>query len=144
MLFTNSFIDSTWTYQFLYFFVADPPPVKAEIDVVFAISADSANYAQTFSLMRDTISWIIGKYGTSKLRYSVIVFGVDASTEINFVRDVPTPNVLIESVRQLLRKTGGSDLKKALEQAASVFEGAAARPDARKVTPLLVTVNVSF
>ena len=144
MLFTNSSIDSPWTKQFLYFFVADPPPVKAEIDVVFAISADSVNHAQTFSLMRDAISWIIGKYGTSKLRYSVIVFGVDASTEINFNRDVPTPNVLIESVRQLLRKTGGSDLKKALEQAASVFEGGAARPDARKVTPLLATVNVSF
>ena len=144
MLFTISSIDSPWTNQFLYFFVADPPPVKAEIDVVFAISADSVNHAQTFSLMRDTISWIIGKYGTSKLRYSVIVFGVDASTEINFNRDVPTPNVLIESVRQLLRKRGGSDLKKAMEEAASVFEGAAARPDARKVTLLLATVNVSF
>lgn len=91
--------------------------------------------------MRDTISWIIGKYGTSKLRYSVIVFGVDASTEINFDRDVPTPNVLIESVRQLSRKTGGSDLKKAMEEAASVFEGAAARPDARKVARLFLGLS---
>ena len=48
-------------------FLTDPPPVQAEVDVAFAISANSVNHRQTFRLMKDTIKWIIGKYGTDKL-----------------------------------------------------------------------------
>ena len=61
------------------------------------------------------------------------MFGADVSTEINFDKEVTTPNALIESVQRLARKTGGSDLKKAIDEATKVFESAGARPDARKV-----------
>ena len=105
--------------------------------MAFAISANSVNFMQTFRLMKDTIAWIIGKYGTDKLRYSVILFSDDASTELTFDEDVPTPNTLIQRVQRLSRKTGGPDLNKALEEAKKVFESAGARPEARKVNAKL-------
>ena len=88
---------------------------------------------ETFRLMKDTISWIIGRYGTDKLRYSVVLFGADARTELNFDEDVSTPNKLIQLVQSLSRRNGGSDISKALDEAKKVFESAGARPEARKV-----------
>lgn len=111
----------------------DPPPVQTEVDVAFAVSANSLNYMQTFRLMKDTVAWIIGEYGTDKLQYSVILFGADASTGVNFDEDVPTPNLLIQLVQSLSRKSGDPDLTKAMDQAKNVFESAGARPEARKV-----------
>ena len=121
------------TSPFLHGFLTDPPLVKTEIDVAFAISANSVNYIQTFRLMKDTIAWIIGEYGTDKLHYSVILFGADASTELNFDADVPTPNLLIQFVQSLSRRSRDPDLTKALEEAQKVFTSAGARPQARKV-----------
>lgn len=118
---------------FLLFHPVDPAPVKTEVDVAFAISTNSVNYMQTFRLMKDTISWIIGRYGTDKLRYSVILFGADANTELNFDENVSTPNKLIQFVQSLSRRSGGPDLNKALDEAKKVFESAGARPGARKV-----------
>ena len=83
--------------------------------------------------MKDTINWIIGKYGTDKLRYSVILFGADASTELNFDSDFFTPNVLIQFVQGLSRRNGAADITKALEEAKKVFESGGVRPEARKV-----------
>ena len=114
-------------------FLTDPPPVQAEVDVAFAISANSDNHRQTFRLMKDTIKWIIGKYGTDKLQYSVILFGADAVTELNFGSKVSTPNVLIQLVRGLSRRSGEPDLDKALEEATKAFQSAGVRLNARKV-----------
>lgn len=115
------------------FFQIDPPPVSTEVDVAFAISANSVNYRQTLRLMKDTISWIISKYGTEKLRYSIILFGADASIELDFDGDISTPNKLIEFVQGLPRRSGGPDLIGALKEAEKVFESASARPNAWKV-----------
>lgn len=114
-------------------FLTDPPPVQAEVDVAFAISANSVNNRQTFRLMKDTIKWIIGKYGTDKLQYSVILFGADAVTELNFGSKVSTPNVLIQLVQGLSRRSGEPHLDKALEEARKAFQSAGVRPNARKV-----------
>ena len=103
------------------------------MDVAFAISAISVNNRQTFRLMKDTLTWIIGKYGTEKLRYAIILFGDDAKIELDFNGDVSTPNKLIEFVQGLPRRSGGSNLIAALKEAQSVFESASARPDAWKV-----------
>lgn len=116
----------------------DPLPVSTEVDVAFAISANSVNNRQTFRLMKDTISWIIGKYGTEKLRYSVILFGDDAKIELDFNGDVSTPNKLIEFVQGLPRRSGGPDLIAALQEAKRVFESASARPDAWKVLVVII------
>ena len=120
-------------FAMVFFFLSDPPPVSTEVDVAFALSANSLNNRQTFRLMKDTITWIIGRYGTEKLSYSVILFGGDAKIELDFDGDVSTPNKLIELVRGLSRRSGGSNLIAALEEAKKVFESASARPDAWKV-----------
>ena len=115
------------------FFLTDPPPVSTEVDVAFAISANSVNNRQTFRLMKDTITWIISNYGTEKLRYSVILFGDDAEIELDFDGDISTPNKLIQFVQGLPRRRGGPDVISALEEAKRVFESASARPNAWKV-----------
>lgn len=115
------------------FFLTDPPPVSTEIDVAFAISANSVNNRQTFRLMKDTITWIISNYGTGKLRYSVILFGNDAKIELDFDGGISTPNKLIQFVQGLPRRRGGADVISALEEAKTVFESASARTNAWKV-----------
>lgn len=115
------------------FFLTDPPPVSTEIDVAFAISANSVNNRQTFRLMKDTIAWIISNYGTGKLRYSVILFGNDAKIELDFDGGISTPNKLIQFVQGLPRRRGGPDVISALEEAKTVFESASARTNAWKV-----------
>ena len=116
-----------------FIFLTDPPPVSTEVDVAFAISANSVNNRQTFRLMKDTITWIISNYGTEKLRYSVILFGNDAKIELDFDGDISTPNKLIQFVQGLPRRPGGPDVISALEEAKTVFESASARANAWKV-----------
>lgn len=115
------------------FLLTDPPPVSTEVDVAFAISANSVNNRQTFRLMKDTIAWIISNYGTGKLRYSVILFGNDAKIELDFDGGISTPNKLIQFVQELPRRSGGPDVISALDKAKTVFKSASARPNAWKV-----------
>lgn len=83
--------------------------------------------------MKDTIAWIISNYGTEKLRYSFVVFGADANTELDFDGSNMTPNKLIEFVQSLRVRSGGSNIIAALKKAEEVFDSDSVRPNACKV-----------
>ena len=87
--------------------------------------------------MKETIAWIIGKYGTEKLRYALIVFGANAKTELDFDSSTKTPNNLIEFVQLLRMQPGRSNIIGALKKAEEVFDSENARPDACKVVVIM-------
>lgn len=49
-----------------------------EIDMVVALCAVSSQSNQSFELMKDTVKSIVDKYGTSKIHYSVVIYGQSA------------------------------------------------------------------
>ena len=87
--------------------------------------------------MKETIAWIIGKYGTEKLHYALIVFGANAKTELDFDSSTRTPNNLIEFVQLLRMQPGRSNIIGALKKAVEVFDAENARPDACKVVVIM-------
>ena len=46
-----------------------------DVDLVVAMCAVSAASDESFKLMKDTVKSIVDKYGTSKIHYSVVLYG---------------------------------------------------------------------
>ena len=86
--------------------------------------------------MKDIIKWIIDKYGTQRLEYSVIVYGGSASTQVTFGEIFDSDDELIKAVGNMPRVSGAPSLDKALEAAKDQFESPFMRPKAAKVMPL--------
>ena len=116
----------------------EPP----EIDLCFAISATAANADSTFTLMKETINNVIDNYGINKIRYSVILFGSQASQVVGFDSSLTKPAQLEAHIRSLDRLSGGSAIDKALEKALESFKAGITRPNARKVL-VVITDNES-
>ena len=102
----------------------------SEIDVVFAITATSTDWSATFQQMKDTITSVLNTYSMDMIRVGVIVFGIDAETEIQLQENLD--DNLQNSVSILFPKFGVPDLDKALNEARRLF-AASGRPNARKV-----------
>ena len=104
-----------------------------ETNLAFAISATGLEAEETHAFMKDIIKWIIDKYGTQRLEYSVIVFGGSASTQVTFGEIFESDAELIKAVGSMPRVSGAPSLDKALEAAEDQFEGPLIRPNAAKV-----------
>ena len=55
-----------------------------EVDLVVAMCAVSSASDQSFKLMKDTVKSIVDKYGTSKIHYSVVLYGTQARSMLIF------------------------------------------------------------
>ena len=118
----------TKRYRFIIVIFCIVQPPIPEVDLGFALSATSAFHNETFKLMKDTIIYIINTYGTQKIHYSVLVYGDMATTEINFGRAPPSPELLKAAIKKLPVARGTPDLAKALEEAVKMFQDGDRRP----------------
>ena len=113
-------------------------PNVPEIDLGFAVSATATGSDETFKQMKEVIKETVDKYGSSKIRYSVITFSTTATTQIGFAEKFQTDNVLKKAIDSVPKTRGGSALATALEEARNVFHTAAAnRPGTKKVLIVL-------
>ncbi|XP_068755942.1 coadhesin-like [Montipora capricornis] len=55
-----------------------------EVDLVFAMCSVSGLSNQSFELMKDTVKSIVDNYGTSKVHYTVVIYGTQALATAEF------------------------------------------------------------
>lgn len=87
---------------------------------------------ETFKLMKETIKAIIDTHVTSKIHYSIIIFGASANTVISFAERSPTIETLKELIDRASRERGPPNLKNVLEKSVEIFEGSGLRRNATK------------
>ncbi|KAL9959837.1 hypothetical protein ACROYT_G033195 [Oculina patagonica] len=119
-----------------------PYPDIPLIDLVFALSATSAQSAQSYDLMKSTIKTFINKYGVNKIHYSIIVYGDSVIRVVNFNRTFNiSANDLKAAIDRQPALIGGPVLKGALDEAVRVFNEIVGRPGAKKVLVVITDKN---
>lgn len=108
------------------------------MDLGFAISASAANADKTFKLMKEAVKAVVDKYGITKIKYGLIVFGTTPISSKNFRESFPTPEDMKNFVDVVRRQSGQPDLAMALEEGRRLFDRAAKRPNARRVLVVIV------
>ena len=88
--------------------------------------------------MKDTVKAVVDKYGMSKIRYGLIVFGTTPITSKNFGENFPTSEDMKNYLNLVRRPSGKPDLVMALDEAKRLFDRATNRPNARKVLALIM------
>ena len=127
-------------FPFPFLFVSDPN--MPNIDLVFAISATSANSNQSYDLMKNTIKQFIDQYGVDKIHYSLIVYGDSVERVVNFNHTFPpSASDLKAAIDAQLPISRGPFLEGALEEAFNVFNETEGRPDAKKVLVVMTDEN---
>ena len=103
------------------------------LDIAFALSARALKSDDNFMKMKSVITEILGAYGSSTVRYSVIKFGRDPNVELDF-GDESDPEELRQILQRITKNDEGADLGRALRKARELFQVAAlTRPDAKRV-----------
>lgn len=122
----------------LHFLIEWEPLEQEDIDLVFAVSASSTDAKETLEMMKDTLQSIVARHGAMNIHYTVISYGAQTRTIVNFQDTFPNEDHLIEKLESLSSVTGTPDLDLALEDAKKAFEGPGARSQARKILVFLV------
>ena len=121
-------------------FLSKGTPSVPEMDLVFAMSANSGDADSTFNLMKKTVKEIVNVYGFihGKIHYGVIVYGATPTTFVQ-LGDSTYKNVndLRKYIEALPKRTSDPRIDKALEEALQVFQGPKARPGAKQVLVVL-------
>ncbi|KXJ15894.1 uncharacterized protein LOC110236767 [Exaiptasia diaphana] len=116
-----------------------------QIDLTFAIGSISTNRDSIFTLMKDTIRSVIDTYGTTFIRYSVVVYGPDpvSNTAIrisytDFMK-YSTSSDFSNDVAKLTPATGSGNLRldEALKKSEESFKDRNHRPYADKIVLLM-------
>lgn len=95
-----------WTpCLFSPFFVAVLTPIE-DVDLVIAMCAVSGQLNKTFTLMKDTVKSIVDKYGTSKIHYSVVIYGTQAVPMLGFPSRAVTKEDIKKSINILPKPRG--------------------------------------
>jgi len=103
------------------------------LDIAFALSARALKSDDNFMKMQSVMTDILGIYGSSTVRYSVIKFGKDPEVELNF-GDESNPEELREIFQGITKNDDGADLGRALRKARELFQVAAvSRPAAKRI-----------
>lgn len=103
------------------------------LDIAFALSARALKSDDNFMKMKSVMTDILGIYGSSTVRYSVIKFGKDPEVELNF-GDESNPEELREILQGITKNDDGADLGRALRKARELFQVAAvSRPGAKRI-----------
>lgn len=121
--------------MFLDFF--SDPLKGTNIDVSFAISMTSQDASTTIQLIQDSIKSIIDTYGTTNLHYSVMTFGDRPKILAPFAEN-RSPEDLKRIIESVMPSSGTPDLENALLEANKLFDGAGARPDAKKLLVVII------
>jgi hypothetical protein len=108
-----------------------------QTDILFAISTTASGAQQTFTRMKNAINYIIDDQGLEKLRYSLMIFGSQPSTIVDFKQRVRDVNALKRFVDLASIQSGSPDFKKALDESKKIFENSD-RPEARKILVFIV------
>ncbi|XP_078343053.1 coadhesin-like [Oculina patagonica] len=112
------------------------------IDLVFALSATSANSVRSYELMQNTLKAFINKYGVNKIHYSIIVYGDSVIRVVSFNRTFPiSASDLKAAIYRQPALFGGPVLKDALQEAFRIFNETVGRPGARKVLVVITDKN---
>jgi len=82
--------------------------------------------------VKETVKFIIKKYGVGNLRYAVILYGSDAKVTLSFERTFPSLENWLTTVDSMQNEAGNPALEKALQKAEELFRSSA-RKDAKKV-----------
>lgn len=145
MSFDGQNINVHYSSVFVYMYVSNKvicssleTPIVPKIDLGFAFTAASTNADETFSLMKDTMKYIVDTHGQKRLHFAFIVFGDSPTTLLNFDRSVPSDAELLRTIERIRRSAGNPDMAKGLEEAKSAFLKSGSRPDADKVLVLMV------
>ena len=88
-------------------FPSDKPRIPA-VDLAVAISSTALNSNKNFQLMKDIVKSIIDKYGSSKIKYGMIIFGPTARINLKFSESFSTNNELKKFINALPRVDGNS------------------------------------
>ncbi|KAK3753528.1 hypothetical protein QZH41_018026 [Actinostola sp. cb2023] len=112
--------------------------VYPEMDVLFALSATSANKAATFTQMKNTVKDIVNNYGIRRIRYAVTVFGAAIKTPLDFTMKL-TKDQILSKIDGAAPENGPVNIQSGLTTAKTIFDNAnPKRPNAKKV---LVVMN---
>lgn len=109
-----------------------------DVDLGFAISVTDSGAEQTYENMKNVMKHIVDTYGLASIRYGVLMFGNSANTYIPFSQTFPDKMALTILLNSFPPLRGGPDLRKALEEAKTLFDQATARPDAKKVLAVIL------
>lgn len=126
----------------IFSFITFLDPNIPKIDLVFALSATSANSVQSYQLMKSTVKTFINTYGVNKVHYSIIVYGATVIRVVNFNKTFPiSANELKAAIDKQGALMGGPFLEGALKEAFSVFNERMGRPGAKKVLVVITDKN---
>ena len=101
-------------------------------DLAFALSASGIEANNNFQKMKDIVKSMVVKYGSHKIRYSVIIYGENPSIKLRFSDIFRSDKNLISFIDIIPRTLGVPSLEKALTEAKKVFKESP-REKARKV-----------
>lgn len=82
--------------------------------------------------MKETVKFIIKKYGVGNVRYAVIIYGSDAKVTLSFEKTFPSLENWLTTVDDMRNEAGNPALENALQKAEELFQSSA-RKDAKKV-----------
>lgn len=111
---------------------------REDVDVVFAVSASSTEAEDTLQLMKDTFQSIVSTHGAENIHYTVVSYGAETRTIVDFQDTFPDKEALIEKLQSLSAVSGTPDLDLALAEAKKAFEAPGARINAKKILVIIV------
>ena len=97
-------------------------PVIPEVDLGFVISATAVDAEENFEKMKDIIKALIKKYGKFKVHLTIVTYGSEPVTELNFTKDFPTEKKLHEFIDTISQPSGPPALEKALTEVKRMFQ----------------------
>ena len=110
-----------------------------KMDICFAMSTFDLNADKTFKKMQEAVKSIIEKHkGYDQIRYSIIPFGAEPSSESGFGEEFDSLDKLIEHIISIPRPPGRPDVVKALKRAEELFDGAPPRPRVKRFLVVFV------
>ena len=107
----------------------------------FAIRDEEVESLGLFTLMQDTINTINHRYGTERVKYTVILYGNINSTSVDFSNRNVNHRELISIVRSLERVPGAIDLQAKLTDAEALFRSLPSIQGSKKVFIVLTDVT---
>ena len=109
-----------------------------KVDLGFAVSVTDSGAEQAYENMKNVMKYIVNTYGLASIRYGVLMFGNSANTYIPFSQTFPDKMALTTLLDSFPPLRGGPDLRKALEEAKTLFDQATTRTDAKKVLAVII------
>ena len=79
-----------------------------DVDLVVAMCAVSNASSQSFKLMKDSVKSIVDKYGTSKIHYSLVLYGKQAVPMMKFSDKALTKKDFKEQIDILPKPKGNT------------------------------------